>query len=109
MYGTYNGIKQALTSDDIAGIQSIYGTRQFDQFNSGSTHNNSLFTATNINSYIDSNAQIAIPSLDITTPGDSEWFYVNVPSTTTGTDDRHGAVEQPELALPQPRRSTTRR
>ncbi len=33
MYGTYNGIKQALTSDDIAGIQSIYGTRQFDQFN----------------------------------------------------------------------------
>ncbi len=27
MYGTYNGIKQALTSDDIAGIDSIYGTR----------------------------------------------------------------------------------
>ena len=35
MYGTYNGIKQALTSDDITGIQSIYGTRQFDQFNTG--------------------------------------------------------------------------
>ena len=27
MYGTYNGVKQALTSDDISGIQSIYGTR----------------------------------------------------------------------------------
>ena len=40
---------------------------------------------TNINSYITGNAQIAIPSLDITTAGQSEWFFVNVPSTTTGT------------------------
>ena len=41
--------------------------------------------ATNINSYIGTNSQIAIPGLDITTGGDSEWFYVNVPSSTTGT------------------------
>ena len=41
--------------------------------------------AANINSYIDANAQIAIPSLDITTGTQSEWFYVTVPSTTTGT------------------------
>ena len=85
MYGTYNGIKQALTSDDIAGIQSIYGTRQFDQFNTGGQRNNTYLNATNINSYIGSNSQIAIPGLDITTGGDSEWFYVNVPSSTTGT------------------------
>jgi len=85
MYGTYNGIKQALTSDDIAGIQSIYGTRQFDQFNTGGHRNNTYFTATNINPYIGSYAQLAIPNLDITTGGDSEWFYVNVPSSTTGT------------------------
>ena len=85
MYGTYNGIKQTLASDDIAGIQSIYGTRQFDQFNNGSTRDNAPYTATNLNSQIGSNAQIAIPGLDITTPGDSEWFYVNVPSTTNGT------------------------
>jgi hypothetical protein len=85
MYGTYNGIKESLTSDDIAGIQSIYGTRQFDQFNDAGTHNGSLFGATNINSYITSSSQIAIPSLDITSPGQSEWFFVNVPSTATGT------------------------
>jgi hypothetical protein len=85
MYGTYNGIKQALTSDDIAGIQSIYGTRQFDQFNTGGQRDNTYLTATNINSYIGTNSQIAIPGLDITTGGDSEWFYVNVPSSTTGT------------------------
>ncbi len=84
MYGTYNGIKQALDSDDIAGIESIYGARQFDAYNIGSTHDNSPFTATNLNSKIGSNAQIAVPSLDITTAGDSEWFYVNVPSTTNG-------------------------
>ncbi len=85
MYGTYKGIRQALSSDDIAGIQSLYGTRQFDVYNSGIIHDNSPFTATNLNSKIGSNAQIAIPGLDITTPGDSEWFYVNVPYTTTGT------------------------
>ena len=87
MYGTYRGIKQALTSDDTSGIQSIYGTRQFDQFNSGSAHNSNALTAANITSYITSNAQIAIPSLDITTAGQAEWFKVTVPSTTTGTMD----------------------
>jgi len=85
MYGTYNGIKQALASDDITGIQSLYGTRQFDQFNTGGHRDNTYSTATNINSYVGSNAQLAIPSLDMTTPGDSEWFFVNVPSTTSGT------------------------
>jgi Matrixin len=85
MYGTYNAIKQSLTSDDIAGIQSIYGTPQFDQFNTGGQRDSSYHTAANINAYIGSNAQIAIPGLDITTMGDSEWFYVNVPSNTTGT------------------------
>ena len=84
MYGTYNGIKQQLATDDIDGIDSIYGTRQFDQFNSGSQRNNTYASATNINSYVN-NGQIAIPGLDITTSGDSEWFYVNVPSDTTGT------------------------
>jgi Matrixin len=85
MFGTYNGIKQALTSDDIAGIQSIYGTRQFDQFNDNGQRNNTNNTSTNINSYITGKSQIAIPGLDITTGGDSEWFFVNVPSSTTGT------------------------
>ena len=26
MYGTYNGIKQGLATDNVAGIDSIYGT-----------------------------------------------------------------------------------
>jgi hypothetical protein len=85
MYGTYTTVTQTLTSDDIAGIQSIYGARQYDQFNTGGHRDNIYQTAANINSYIGSNAQIAIPSLDNTTSSDDEWYYVTVPSTTTGT------------------------
>jgi hypothetical protein len=84
MYGTYTGIKPALSSDDIAGIQSLYGTRQYDAFNSNGHRNNFYTMATNITSYITNN-QIAIPSLDNTTTSDVEWYSVTVPSTTTGT------------------------
>jgi hypothetical protein len=85
MFGAYNGIKQALASDDSAGIQAVDGTRQFDAYNTGGKRNNTYFTAADITSNIGQNAQIAIPSLDMTTPGDCEWFKVTVPSTTTGT------------------------
>jgi hypothetical protein len=85
MFGCYNGIKQTLASDDISGIQSVYGTRQYDQFNNNGTHNSSFLTAVNLNSYITSTAQISLGGLDITTSSQSEWFTANVPSTTTGT------------------------
>ena len=83
MYGTYNGIKQALASDDIAGIQSIYGTRQFDQFNTGGQRNNTYMTATNINSYMKQRPDCH-PGPGHHDRGDSEWFYVNVPATPMG-------------------------
>ena len=52
MYATYNGVKRSLTSDDIAGIQSIYGgARQQDPYY-GSSGNGSIATAYNINSMI---------------------------------------------------------
>src|SRR5208282_1962707 len=47
---------------------------------------NGTFTkATNLNSYIDSNGHIAVPSLRITSPTQVEWFSVTVPASTTGT------------------------
>jgi hypothetical protein len=85
MYGTYSGIKQSLAVDDIAGIQSLYGTRLFDAFNINGHRNNFYTTATNITSYIDGNAQIALPGLDNTTTSDNEWYQVTVPASTTGT------------------------
>jgi hypothetical protein len=84
MYGTYNGIKTCLTTDDVFGIQAVDGVRQFDVYNTGGKRNLTYFTASNITSSIGPNAQIAIPGLDMTTPGDSEWFTFTVPSNTTG-------------------------
>jgi len=85
MYAYYNGTKQSLTSDDIAGIQSVWGAPQYDQFNSNGQSNGTFTKATNLNSYIDSNGQIAVPSLRITSPTQVEWFSVTVPASTTGT------------------------
>ncbi len=84
MYGTYNGTKQVLTSDDISGIDSIYGAHQYDQFNETASRNTSFLTATNLTSYINSQAQVALAGLDNTTPTDDEWYSVTVPSSTTG-------------------------
>ncbi len=85
MYGSYNGINTTLVSDDISGIQSLYGAPQYDQFNVGGHRNTNFMTATNINSYIDGNGQIAIPNLANTTGGTSEWYSVTVPASNSGT------------------------
>ena len=85
MYAYYNGIKQSLTSDDVAGIQSVWGAPQPDQFNSNGQSNANYTNPANITSYIDVNSQIAIPSLRITSGSQGEWFSVTVPSSTTGT------------------------
>ena len=106
MYAYYNGMKQSLTTDDIAGIQSVWGAPQPDQFNSNGQNNGSYTTPANITSYIDSNSQIAIPSLRITTATQVEWFSVTVPASTTGTMVVTDAVEQPQHAESQRLRST---
>src|SRR5271165_2308365 len=85
MYAYYNGTKQSLTSDDIAGIQSVWGAPQPDQFNSNGQSNSTFMQSANLNSYISSNGQVAIPSLDLTSGSQSEWFYVTVPSSNSGT------------------------
>ncbi len=48
MYAYYNGMKQSLTIDDIAGIQSVWGAPQPDQFNSNGQNNDSPNTPANI-------------------------------------------------------------
>ena len=85
MYAYYHGVDQTLSTDDTSGMQAVYGPRQFDQFNSGGKSNGTYSRAANINAYIDGNAQVAIPRLDISTLGQSEWFYVTVPASSTGT------------------------
>jgi hypothetical protein len=83
MYAAYNGIKQSLHSDDIAGMQWVYGPRPVDWFDAASSNQN-YTTASNINGYIDSNQQVTIPGLEITTTSDQDWYVVTVPANATG-------------------------
>ncbi len=84
MYWSYVGSKQTLHSDDIAGIRSIYGTRQHDFIDAWSS-NNTVSTATNLTSWVNSNAQLSVANLDITTLSDRDWIYVAAPANAVGT------------------------
>jgi hypothetical protein len=79
MYAYYNGVKQSLTSDDIAGIQSIYGAYP------ASMGYTSVSTADNVTSLIDGNGQIALGGQHITGASDNAYYAVTVPANTTGT------------------------
>ncbi|QEH34284.1 Matrixin [Aquisphaera giovannonii] len=85
LYAYYNGGKQSLNTDDVSGIQSIWGPAKSDIFNSNGQSNGLNTTAANLNAYIGSSGQAAIPNLTIGKTGQSEWFSVTVPSNTTGT------------------------
>ena len=85
MYAQYTGQKQSLTSDDVAGIQSIDEARQPDAFNVGGANNSTSTAAADITPRINASAQIAIPSLDILGPASPEWFKMTVPTSSTGT------------------------
>ncbi len=93
MFAYYTGTKQALTSDDTQGIQSIYGARQPDSFDAVSG-NNTLQTASNINGYMNGQGQISLGgpngtgspvTLDIASNVDSDFYAVTAPANTTGT------------------------
>ena len=80
MYANYGGAKQALTSDDTTGIQSIYGARPPD-----TAGNNSYTRATDITPYINGAGQVSLANLGITTSNDVDWYKVTVPTQTVGT------------------------
>jgi Matrixin len=87
MYGTYNGVKSALNSDDISGIQSIYGgSRSPDAYNSGGASDGTFTTAANLNALINTTTDTAlVQNLNLNTAGQSEYFTVNAPSGTAST------------------------
>ncbi len=85
MYASYNyDSKQTLTTDDISGIQAIYGPRQPDRFDTR-TDNDYYYRATNLTGWLDGKNQITMPDLDISGTYDQDWFLVTAPSNTTST------------------------
>jgi hypothetical protein len=88
LYATYNGVDSILSSDDIAGIRSIYSSgnpRSFDRFNTGAS-NGSFATAADITSQVDPSSKTGLlTNLDITTTSTVEYFKVTAPAGTSGT------------------------
>jgi hypothetical protein len=77
MYYAYDGLKTALDSDDVAGIQSLYGAIPMNK-------NYSVLYATNITPNINGNGQIVMPGLENPAATTSEWYSVTVPATNSG-------------------------
>jgi hypothetical protein len=99
MYAAYGGSKQVLTSADISGIQSIYGVRKPDALEGGGGNDTSK-TASVITTYLSPTGLATLPSLDITTPADVDWFKVTAPASTTGA--MTVAVQSSHLSLLTP-------
>ncbi len=76
----YEGVRQAPTPDDSAGIQSVYGA-----YPSDSDTNRTINTPTNITRLMTSNGQISIGALNLAGPSDLDWYSVTAPANTTGT------------------------
>lgn len=88
MYGTYNGIKSSLTTDDTNGIRDIYSNnnvRTKDHFE-GANGNETLNDATNINSELKQSTDgLKEDDLDITTTSDVDCFKVKLQAWTGST------------------------
>jgi hypothetical protein len=85
MYPTYQGVQYGLYTDDINGIQSIYGARHPDAYDKAAS-NGSFATASNITSTIVPVARTAVvPNLDITTTADMDYYKFTAPAGGTGT------------------------
>ena len=78
MYASYEGTNESLTSDDVAGIQSIYSTPP--PAGSNTSHNSAM----NITSDINGNGQIALANQNICTNVNTNWYQVTLPTSTTG-------------------------
>jgi hypothetical protein len=85
MYPVYQGVDYGLYSDDVAGIQSIYGARVPDAYDRAAD-NGTLGTASDITSQIDPNALTAVlTGLDITTTSDKDFYKFTAPAGGSGT------------------------
>jgi hypothetical protein len=80
MYQNITGVYSDLSTDDIDGIQAIYGARQDDLFDLNS-RNDSLASASSLNLDSDGNGLFAA---DLTTIGDLDYYELNAPTSANG-------------------------
>jgi predicted Zn-dependent protease len=100
MYATYTGIWTGLAADDIAGIQSLYGARAPDAFDSPAP-NDSFADATSLS--LGATGATTI-NADLTAMSDIDYYHVTLPAASDGTlavavDARDKSLLAPQLAV----------
>ncbi|WP_165243735.1 matrixin family metalloprotease [Paludisphaera soli] len=101
MYSYYTTVKQTLHTDDVDGIRSVYGSRQPDYWNSNGRSNSMYWQAVSLDGSQNAANQITVANLNLTSPGQTEWFWVVVPPTNTGSVTV--AVQSTNLSMLTPR------
>jgi len=100
MFAIYNGVKPSLSTDDVAGIRSIYSggaARAPDVAGNGS-----ISTATNLTSQIDATSLTAVVTgLDLTTTTDKDYYTFTAPAGTASS--LTVAVQSQGLSLLSPK------
>lgn len=81
MYGTITRVFPGLSSDDIAGIQAIYGARQPDALDAAAA-NDSFATASALT--LDGTGAVTV-NADLTTMADVDYLRVTAPASFDGT------------------------
>ncbi len=80
MYASYNGVKQSFNTDDVNGIDSIYGAVA-----ANTTNNGTVSTAIDLTHQVNANNQIVLGGQEIVSASDQEFYKVTVPQSTSGT------------------------
>lgn len=83
MYGSYEGVRSGLAPGDIAGIQSIYGARQLDVYQTNGLGLNQG-TAIDLTQTLASAGQSTTSWTSLAKIGDVEWFSFVAPTFATG-------------------------
>ena len=84
MYTFYEGSRQSLSPYDVEGIQSIYGVKQADTYQSQGRAT-SATTAVDLTPMLNPAGQIQMGGLDLSRFGDVEYFSVLSPERTGST------------------------
>jgi predicted Zn-dependent protease len=84
MYTYYSGVRQTLSPYDIEGIQSLYGVRTTDHFQSQG-QGTSASNAVDLTSSLNAQGQAELGGVSLSTIGDVEYFSVVAPAIDGAT------------------------
>jgi hypothetical protein len=84
MYSYYSGVHHSLSPYDVEGIQSLYGVKGSDSYQSQGEAT-SASTALNLTSDLNSNNQTQLSGVGLSSIGDTEYFSVVTPELNGST------------------------